>query len=137
MTQQATPGRITVMVGGGATVIGSFLPFYTAPFGGDVSAWSKGLFPVATYIALFGLLLGAHAALVSFASTSLPDRPFGFTWVQVHLVLGFFALLLAVGYLGTERGGLGLGIGFWLMLLGAVALFVGAIIESGETPSRY
>lgn len=135
MSQRATPGRITIMAGGGVVLIGSFLPFFTVSAGSlsdDRSAWGSGLFPLATYIAVCGLLMGVHAAITSFSGTSLPERVAGFTWNQVHLILGCFAVLLAVGYLLVDKGIADFGIGFWLMLLGAIALLAGAILQTRE-----
>jgi len=52
-----------IMMGGGLVVLlFSFLAFYK--FGSvSRSAWGSGLFPIATYVALFGLIVGGSAAL--------------------------------------------------------------------------
>lgn len=46
------------MASGGVALLGSFLPFVDVDgqFGGTVTAWGDGLFPIAAYVAIFGLL---------------------------------------------------------------------------------
>ena len=117
-----------VMMGGGIVcLLFSFLAFYK--FGSvSRSAWGTGLFPLATYVALFGLIIGGSAALRVFAGTKLPEPIIGFTW-KVMLV-SRNAEKLMLGYLLVDKGGLSFGIGFWLMLLGAIALVAGAVMET-------
>ncbi len=118
-----------MMAGGLVVLLFSFLAFYK--FGSvSRSAWGSGLFPIATYVALFGLIIGGSAALRVFAGTKLPEPIIGFTWKQIRLALAIFAGLLMLGYLIVDKGGLDFGIGFWLMLLGAIALVAGAVMET-------
>ena len=130
-----TPGEITVMAGAAVALIGSFLDFYSLDFAGasdDRSTWSSGLFPVATLMVIFAVIIGVLVALTKFANMRLPDRIAGFTWDQIYLVLGFFAALYAVAYLLVDKGAYDYGIGFWLVLIGCIASFVGAILLQRE-----
>ncbi|HTN78996.1 MAG TPA: hypothetical protein VMK16_04915 [Acidimicrobiales bacterium] len=118
-----------MMAGGLVCLLFSFFAFYK--FGSSSrSAWGSGLFPIATYVALFGLIVGGSAALRVFAGTKLPEPLVGFTWKEIRFALSIFAGLLMLGYLIVDKGGLDFGIGFWFMLLGAIALVVGAVMET-------
>ncbi len=135
-----TPAGIAILAGGAIMLIGSFLPFYEFSFLGTSrswSAWSSStnlfLFPLTTLIVVFGVLMALQVALTTFApGTNLPARVLGFTWDQIHLVLGLQAAIMMFAYLIRDKGGLDWGAGFWLMLLAAVALLVGAILRTRE-----
>jgi hypothetical protein len=126
-----TPGEITIMVAGVVALIASFLDFYGLGDSG-VSVWSSGLFPVATLMVIFVIIMAVHVALTRFASVNLPDQVAGFSWLQIHLVLGFFATLYALAYLVVKTGGADRKIGFWLILASCIAALVGAILLSKE-----
>ena len=124
-----TPGEITIMAAGVVALIFSFLKFYKAPVGpGHVSAWGSGLFPVATLMVIFVVIMAAQIALAKFTNVVFPQRVLGFTMTQIHLVLGFFAALYAVAWLIRSKGGADFGIGFWFVLIACIAAFVGAIL---------
>src|SRR3954464_4141641 len=98
------------MIAGAVMLVASFLHF-----AGDTSAWGQYLFPIATLLPLYGLIMAAQIALAKFASVKLPDTVATFTWEQVHLVLGLFAGLMAVAWLITDTGDKQ--IGEWLEVL--------------------
>jgi hypothetical protein len=123
--KQPTPGEITIMVAGAVMLIASFLDF-----AGDTSAWGKGAFPIATLLVLYGVVMALHIALTKYASVKLPDRVAGFTWEQVHLVLGIFAAVMGIGWLATDIGDKKLG--FFLIFIGSIALAVGAVMLQRE-----
>jgi hypothetical protein len=135
-----SPAGIVILASGALMLIGSFLPFYKVTFFGvskSWSAWSSStnllLFPLTTLVVLFGVLMAAHVAVTAFASgTNLPSRVLGFTWDQIHLVLAFQATVMMLAYLIRDKGGFDWGVGFWLMLLAAVGLLVGAILRTRE-----
>lgn len=135
-----SPGKILVIASGVFMFLASFLAWLK--FGSDgVSAWTTdyGLFPVALFPTLFGLLSAALAGVRLLAPNVLPRRLWEFTWEQIHLVLALFASLLVFGYLVMERSGLDLGLGYFANLLGAVGLLAGAvlmIVESLSPASR-
>lgn len=143
-----SPANIVILAAGVVMLIGSFLDFYKLSlhgFGGSysASAWSGangfGVFGIATVVVLCGVAMAAQVGLSTFASgVSLPDTPLGLSWDQVHLALGFQATLMMLAFLIRSKSSLSFGIGFWLMLLSAIALLVGAIMRvagAGATPN--
>jgi hypothetical protein len=132
-----TPGEITIMAAGALALIFSFFDFYKSPStsigrlsvgGGGVSAWGSGLFPVATLVPLFVVVMAVQVALTRFGHVELPARVVSFTWEQIHLVLGFFATLFAIAWLIKKKSPLDFGIGFWFILIASIAALVGAIL---------
>ena len=118
-----TPAELTIVIAGGVMLLASFLHF-----AGGTSVWGRYVFPVAALLPIYGVIMSVQVALTSFAGLQLRRRVFGFTWEQVHLVLGLFAGLMAVSWLLTDVGGVGhKGLGFWLEVAGGIALAVGAI----------
>lgn len=132
MKTKPTPGEIVTMAGGAATIVFSLLAFFVVPGGGpSFNAWDTGLFPIATYATFAGLISGGTIALRRFANVRLPANVGGFSWEQVHLLLGIFAGLIMGGYLISDKG-FDYGIGFWGVLAGTVALIVGAVMMPKE-----
>jgi hypothetical protein len=123
--QSPTPGEIVIMAAGAVMLVFSFLHF-----AGDTSAWGSGLFPIATLLPLYGVLMALQVALTKFAGVKLPPSVGGFTWEQVHLALGAMAALMAVGWLLTDYGDKQ--IGAWFEILGGIALVVGAVMLQRE-----
>ena len=123
--QQPTPGEIVIMAAGAVMLVFSFLHF-----AGDTSAWGTGLFPIATLMPLYGVIMALQIALTKFAGVSMPDRVIGFSWEQVHLALGAMAALMAIGWLLTDYGDKQ--VGEWFEILGAIALVVGAVLLQRE-----
>ena len=76
-----------------------------------------------------------HVALTSFANVSLPRRVAGFTWNQVHLLLGFQALVMMLCFLIRDKSSLSFGVGFALMFIASIGLMVGAIMRDREPAS--
>ena len=123
--QAPTPGEITIMAAGAAMLVFSFLDF--AP---KTSAWGTGLFPIATLLPLYGLVMGLQIALTKFASVKLPESVLGFSWEQIHLALGAMAALMAISWLITDTGSKQ--VGQWFEILGGIALVVGAVLLQRE-----
>jgi hypothetical protein len=123
--QSPTPGEIVIMAVGGAMLVFSFLHF-----AGDTSAWGRGLFPIATLLPAYGVLMALQVVLTKFAGVTLRASVLGFTWEQVHLALGAMAALMAVGWLFTDYGDKQ--VGAWFEILGGIALVVGAVMLQRE-----
>lgn len=123
--QPPTPGEIVIMVAGGLMLVFSFLHF-----AGNTSAWGTGLFPIATLLPVYGLLMAVQIALTKFGSVNLPGSVLGFTWDQLLLVVGAMAGLMAIGWLLTDYGNKQ--IGAWIEILGGIALAVGAVMLQRE-----
>src|SRR5262249_27868656 len=123
--QSPTPGEITIMAAGAVMIVFSFVSFAA-----DTSSWGRGLFPIATLLPLYGLIMGLQIALTKFASLKFPDSVLGFTWEQIHLALGAMAALMAIGWLVTDVNNKQ--IGLWFEALGGIALVVGAVMLQRE-----
>jgi hypothetical protein len=142
--RKLTPGNIVILASGVVIFLASFLSFYkVSGFGGsaDWSAWKGSpvfLFGVATIPALLGLIMAVVVALQAFANVDLPDRVVGLTWDQVHVALGFQCAITMIAFLVRDKSVLDFGIGFFLMLIAAVGLLVGAIMRQRESaPTGY
>jgi hypothetical protein len=122
---QPTTSELIIMIAGAVMLVASFLDFV-----GDTNAWASGNLPIATLLPLYGVVMATQIGLTKFASVKLPDQIAGFTWEQVHLVLGILAGLMAVGWLLTDTGDKQ--IGLWLEILGGIALAVGAVMMQRE-----
>ena len=66
---------------------------------------------------------------MKFANVKLPEPILSFSWKQIRLALSIFAVLLMFGFLILDTG-YDKAIGFWLMMLGAIALVVGSVMET-------
>jgi hypothetical protein len=129
-----TTAQIVLMASGAVTLLFSFFHFYK--FGNTgISAWGSGVFPIATYVAIFGVIVAGETAARVFAGVKLPDEILGFSWRQIHLILSGVAALLMLGFLIQNKHGLDLGIGFFFMLIGAAGLLAGSIMETREPAS--
>jgi hypothetical protein len=136
-TRTPNPAEITVLAGAGLVLIFSFLAFYDVSLGGisdSTNAWGTGLFPLATLIVLFAVAAGVLVGL-ALAGVDVPDRIATFTRTQLLLVCGGFATLQSLAFLIVDRGIADLGIGFYVMLIGSVAVLVGAIMLSRSEPA--
>jgi hypothetical protein len=136
---KVTPGEIAVIAGGAVCLVFSFLPFYSGNLGlSNRNAWNAGLFPVATLIVVFAVAAAVLVLLVRFANVSYPAAGFlGFSLNTLLVALTFFAAILAVAFLVVDRGvAYDLGIGYWFVLIGAVASLVGAIIMMNEARAK-
>jgi tryptophan-rich sensory protein len=126
------PPNLAIVISGAVMLIASFLPF-TDIGSHSNSAWSKYYFLIATIPALIGVAMAVQVALVAYApQVKMPEKVFGFTWTQVHLVLGFQATIMMLAFLLQDTGGPDKGIGLYLMLLASIGLFSGAVLRMQE-----
>lgn len=131
MSTPPTRGETVILAGGLVTIVASFFAFYTVG-GFKPTAWDSGLSPIAVYPVFAGGFSAAVVALRRFAGANLSVRVGGFTWEQVHLLLGLFAVLIMGGYFWRGAQGADFGLGFWGMFGGSIALLVGAAMFSRE-----
>jgi hypothetical protein len=128
--------NLVILIAGVVMLIASFLEFNKislGPFSKSWSAWGTGHFLIATIPALLGIVMAAHVAVVGFApQVKLPDNVLGFTWTQIHLVLGFQATVMMLAFLIQDSPFGDKGIGLFLMLIAAIALLVGAFLRMQE-----
>jgi hypothetical protein len=126
MKRQPTVVEIVMFAGGVVTFIFSFLHFFD-----DVNAWSSdaiGLFPITGLIALVGLAMAVFVALELFVGFRLGTF-LTFTSKQIYVTWGIFAGGLMLCYLIMDKHGLDTGAGFWLMLIGSLAMAAGSILN--------
>lgn len=128
-----TVGEIVIVAAGAVALVASFLPWYEA---GDenYSAWSSGLFPLATLVPILGTIMAVQVLVDRVSGARLPRRLGDFTWEQIHLVAAVGAAVLVFCYLVVDRGGVDLGFGFYLEMLAAAALVAGAVMIRKERP---
>lgn len=124
MSSTPKPGQIAILAGGAALLIFSFLPWNDPPFGDSSNAWSE--FGVFTWPALLGLIAAGALAARLFGNVDLPEPILSFNWNQLFFVLGFAAFMILFGLLIASSD---LAFGFWLSLLGSIALLAGAVME--------
>jgi hypothetical protein len=122
-----TTAELAIMISGAVMLVGSFISFYS---GGSSSAWSTGLFPIATLLPLYGVIMGGEIALTKFAGVKLPERVGGFTWEQLHLALAIFAAVIALCFLIIKNPGLGAGV--IIEVVAAAGLLYGAVTLQKE-----
>ena len=120
-----TPAELTILSAGAVMLVASFLHFAA-----DTSSWGTYLFPLATLLPIYGTLMALQIGLTKFANVTLPDTVAGFTWEQLHLVVGALAAFMAVGWFITDTGTKQ--IGQILEALGGIALLVGAVMMQRE-----
>lgn len=127
-----SPGKLTMLIGAAVTFLFSFFPWFSiSGFGSRFSrsAWQSGMFPMATWVPVFALLVGFVVAVQAFKFLELPEKLWEFTLDQVVLVLSIFATLLTVSYLITDKGGASIGFGLILCFLGTIAMVAGFFLD--------
>ncbi len=134
-----------VILGAAAVMIfGSFLAFWKvnvpAGFGNGFSfnAWNRDyFFPVTIIPVLCAALMTIGVIARGVVHFSRPTRLAGYTWDQIHLAAGGQATVMMVAFAIGERAGFQLGTGFYLMLIAAIGLLVGAALRSRERYAAY
>jgi hypothetical protein len=124
MSGKLTVGGATILAGAFLLLVGSFLHAYA-----DANAWSGGLFPLVSLPVVIGLLIAGEVLLRAFAPDTKLPPVLGFTWYQLDLVLGIWAALMMACFAVTDASPASKGTGLWLMLVGAIVLVVGAIVQ--------
>lgn len=129
-----SPAALVLLGAGVLILIGSFLAAVSSD-GDSKSAWGEGFFPLYTLPALLGVVIAAQAALAEFASVRLP-AVLGLSWSKIRLSFGAWALLMMVcfllGRVVVEGAEISKGVGFWIMLVAAIGLLVGAVMREQE-----
>jgi hypothetical protein len=126
--KRARPVWLLLALAGLAAAFGAFLPFYTYAVGINVTVWSRGLFPTAALIPLFGVAVGLEAVFVLLRGREPRSPFFNFTWEQARLAAGAFMILLTLSYLLQDRAGGSLGLGYVLLAVSSLATFAGGVL---------
>jgi hypothetical protein len=150
MNRKLAPSGMVILVAAAFMTLGSFLPFWKTdiPSGTDLgvfaaqfadkTAWTSDafFFPVTILPVVCGVLMAVIVALTTFTTTRSRPRFLGFTWNQLHLVLGLQAAVMMLAFLLQKRGIFSWGAGFYLMLVSGIGLAIGALMRGSEDPIR-
>ncbi|HEX8770816.1 MAG TPA: hypothetical protein VF711_08620, partial [Acidimicrobiales bacterium] len=135
--KSVTPGEIVILTSGAVALIFSFLPWFKSSFGDEtVNAWDSGLFPLATLIAIAGTIMAVQVLLERVLGVSMPRSLGEFAWHQIHVFLALFAFVIAFCYLLVDKGNADFDFGFYVDLLAAIGLVVGAFVLRQERRTR-
>jgi hypothetical protein len=124
MKNKITVADLIMGAGGIITFIFSFLAFYKY---GDTSinAWDdQGAAFASTLPAILGLAMAVWIAL-EMAGVSLPEEVLTYNRAQLKGTWGIAAGGIMLSWLSTDPDK---GAGFWLMLVGSLAMAVGAVM---------
>jgi hypothetical protein len=123
MKGKLTVAGLVMLIGGAITFLFSFLDFL-----GETSAWGSGLLPIATIPALLGLAMAVEQGL-RLGGVSLPEPVLTFTWRQIRFTWGVVAITIMLAWLIVDKGFADTGAGLMIMLLGSIAMTVGATLD--------
>jgi hypothetical protein len=99
---------------------------------GTQNAWDH--FPGFVYSLIAGVIAGVQVVMEK-VRPQMPGHVAGFSWTQIDLLLGIWALLSVIAVAFEDFGYGDKGIGLWLTLVAAAGLLVGAILRLRE-PAR-
>lgn len=99
---------------------------------GTQNAWDH--FPGFVYPLIAGVIAGVQVVMEK-VRPQMPGHVAGFSWTQIDLLLGIWALLSVIAVAFEDFGYGDKGIGLWLTLVAAAGLLVGAILRLRE-PAR-
>ena len=99
---------------------------------GTENAWDH--FPGFVYPLIAGVIAGVQVVMEK-VRPKMPGDVAGFSWTQIDLLLGIWALLSVIAVAFEDFGYGDKGIGLWLTLIAAAGLLVGAILRMNE-PAR-
>ncbi len=120
---QFTLAQVLIGGGGAITFLFSFLDF-SRGFGAN--AWDTDVFAFASTVpAILGLVAAVWIGL-EIAEIDLPDDVLTFNAAQLKVTWGISAAGIMLSWYGANEDK---AIGFWLMLLGSLAMAVGAVMS--------
>jgi hypothetical protein len=127
MKKQLSVANLVMLAGSVVAFIFSFLAFYK--FGDEgQSAWSGDAFAFATAVPAILALALAVVIVLELVGVDLPAEVLTFNWSQIKATWGIAAFGIMLSWLTVDSGGADKGIGFWLMMLGSIAMAAGAIM---------
>jgi hypothetical protein len=123
--KNVTLSGLLVGVGGAITFLFSFLDF-AGESGYGFNAWDTDAFAFATTLpAVLGLVAAVWVGL-EIAGVKLPDEVLTFNAAQLKATWGIAAAGIMLSWFSANENKAA---GFWLMLLGSLAMAVGAILS--------
>ena len=148
MSKKFTPSDIVILASGVVLLVASFLTWidFGSPRLGAVpqqliqqlgidiprgteNAWDH--FPGFVYPLIAGIIAGVQVVLEK-VRLNMPDQVGGFTWTQIDVLLGIWALLSVIAVAFEDFGYGDKGIGLWLTLVASAGLLVGALMRTRE-----
>lgn len=127
MKSRITVADLIMAIGGLVTLVFSFLAFFELG-NSSVSAWDGDAGAFATTLpAILGLVMVIWIVLET-TGVSLPEQILTFSPVQLKATWAISAAGIMISWLSADFGGADKGIGFWLMLIGSLAMAVGAVM---------
>lgn len=118
--KRPTLGEVTMILGGGVTVVASF---FDGALG--TTAWGDVAFPIVTLIPIYSGAVAVLVAFSRFGNLRFPPRVMGFTWPQLYATLGVFASGMAGGWVVARENNQA---GLYAMLLGSLLVVAGAVL---------
>lgn len=128
MGKKVTVANLIFTVGGLVTILFSLFKFIGYRGFGN-SAWGEGYFPLATIPAILGLAALVVGILDILGTVKLPPQVLTFNWNQIKFTWGVVAAVIMLGFLIIDKGAGSLKIGGIMMLLGSLAMAVGATMN--------
>jgi hypothetical protein len=121
MQNKISIANIVMLAGAVVTFIFSFMDFFDR--GGN--AWDTDLLAFATTVpAILAIVMGVWIGL-ELAGVSLPNDVLTFDAAQLKATWGIAAAGIMLSWITTDADK---GVGYWLMLLGSLAMAVGAVM---------
>lgn len=124
MKRQITVANLIMWVGGIVTFLFSFFAFYDDDDFTSSSAWGDITAFVSTIPAVLGLAMAVWVSL-ELLGVKLPKSVLTYNTAQLKGTWGIAAAGIMLGWISANDAK---GFGFWMMLLGSVAMGVGAIL---------
>jgi hypothetical protein len=128
MGKKVTVANLIFTVGGLVTILFSFFKFLGVDDFGN-SAWGEGNFPLATIPAVLGLAALVVGVLDILGTVKLPAQVLTFNWNQIKFTWGVVAAVIMLAFLIIDKGPSSLKFGGIMMLLGSLAMAVGATMN--------
>lgn len=151
MSKKFTPSDIVILASGVVLLVASFLTWidFGSPRLGPVpqqliqqlgidiprgtqNAWDH--FPGFVYPLIAGIIAGVQVVMEKLRP-QMPNDVAGFSWTQIDVLLGIWALLSVIAVAFEDFGYGDKGVGLWLTLVASAGLLLGAIMRSRE-PAR-
>ena len=127
MGKKITVANLICLVGAAVTLLFSFFNFYES--GGEGrSAWSGDLLAFATTVPAILAIAMLAWCICEVVGVNLPAQVLTYNSDQLKGTWGLAAAGIMLSWLTVDFGSADKGIGFWLMLLGSLAMAAGAVM---------
>ena len=127
MSSKISVANLVMLAGAVVTLIFSFFAYFK--FGGEsVNAWDGDALAFATTVpAILAIVMAIWIGL-ELAGVSLPEQVLTFDRNQLKATWAISAAGIMLSWISADVGSTDKGIGFWFMLIGSLAMAVGAVM---------